>query len=694
MTSGSRQVELTIRGMHCTNCALGLEKHLNKLGVDKVSVDFSSSSAQFELPASKDLETVVREIEALGYLIPGRSAARREFLPSMLEKVLFSSIFSIPLLLNSFFHLHLLHNPIVQLALCIPVFALGVLHFGKSGLASLRTGMPNMDVLIFVGITAAFIYSLAGMVLGMGPDSLFFESASTITTVVLLGNLLEEISVKKTSSAIEELSKFQAARAKVIVSELGKESIQEIDADRVGIGQDIIVNAGDKIPLDGEIYWGGASVDESMISGESLPVRKGVGLNVIGGTIVIDGSLKIKTTAVGEDTILSRMIRLVRQAQLKKPTIQRLSDKVGGIFVPVVLGISLLTLLGRLFVFNHDFQDSLLAAIAVLVIACPCAMGLATPTAVMVGVGRAARSGILIKGGDTLEKLAQAKTAIFDKTGTLTEGKFKVKSMNLLGIDRAEAESIVLGLERHSSHPIAKSLAAEFSSARPMNFGSVSEIKGVGMEAADDRGRRYELKAERNERFDLVLYIDGKKAAEISLGDETKPKARETIASLNASGLTTVLLSGDRRQKCEDLAAEVGIRQVFSQMMPDDKLRKIDELEAGGPTAFIGDGVNDAPALSRASVGISLGGATDAAIHSANVILLSNDLGSLNRAFDIARLTIRTIKENLFWAFSYNIIAIPLAAAGKLNPMIACLAMAFSDVVVVLNSLKLRHRGD
>lgn len=694
MTAQSRQVELTIRGMHCTNCALGLEKHLSKIGIDKVSVDFSSSSAQFVLPDNKDLDTVVQEIESLGYSIPGRTRAGWEILPSLQSKVLFSAIFSVPLLINSFFHLHLFHNPLTQLFLCLPVFALGVVHFGKSGMASLKTGAPNMDVLIFIGITAAFGYSVAGIILELGPDALFFESTATITTVVLLGNLLEEISVKKTSSAIEELSRFQPTKAKVLVNQLGKESIHELDAEVVQIGQNIMVNSGDKIPLDGEIYWGAASVDESMISGESLPVKKLPGDKVIGGTLVIDGSIKAQTTAVGENTVLSRMIKLVRQAQLNKPQIQRLSDKVGGIFVPIVLAIAGATLIGRFFIFGHSFQDSLLASIAVLVIACPCAMGLATPTAVMVGVGRAARSGILIKGGDTLERLAQAKTAIFDKTGTLTEGRFKVKSLSLAGIDRSEAEAIILGLERHSSHPIARSLAAEFSNASPRIFREVKEIKGVGIEAQDEQGRRYELKAERSEHFDIALYIDGRKAAEISLGDDTKAKAKETIAALNSAGLTTVLLSGDRRQKCEDLASDLGIKHVFSQMMPEDKLKKIDELESQGQTAFIGDGVNDAPALSRASVGISIGGATDAAIHSANVILLSSDLSSLNKAFDIAKLTIRTIKENLFWAFSYNIIAIPLAAAGKLNPLIACLAMAFSDIVVVVNSLKLRHRGE
>ncbi|NMC63497.1 MAG: heavy metal translocating P-type ATPase, partial [SAR324 cluster bacterium] len=413
-----------------------------------------------------------------------------------------------------------------------------------------------------------------------------------------------------------------------------------------------------------------------------------------------NGNLKILSNAVGEHSVLSNIIKLVTDAQRRKPKIQRLGDAVSAWFVPFVLIVSLLTL-GVCYGFLElDFQASLLRAVAVLVIACPCAMGLATPTAVMVGLGRAAKHGILIKGADTAERLAGVQTVIFDKTGTLSTGQFIVSKIDTRLEDTEYIKSVVLSLERYSSHPIARSLVSSFKDAKEIKFQEVQETKGVGIKGKDSLGNVFEIRGNVNRvsendilENDLLVLKNGNVIGELSIADEIKKEAFFTINELNELGIRSVLLSGDSKEKCEKIAQLLGITQVYAQKKPDEKLSLVQEISESSTSAFVGDGINDAPSLAGASVGISLSDATEAAIQSAQVLLLHSRIDYLVTAIKLSRLTYSTIKQNLFWAFCYNIVAIPMAAAGCLSPMLAALAMAMSDVVVIGNSLRLRTAG-
>lgn len=698
MNNNVPATQVRISGMHCANCALGVEKHLKKSGIAGVSVDFATATAYFPDPTGQARSVVVREIEKLGYRTGGLSTPTAfGWLSSLEARFLFCLAFSLPLLLPMFLPLHGLHAPEVQLALCLPVFCLGFFHFGRSALRSLASGMPNMDVLIIIGITCAFAYSLIGTFLGLGEDFLFYETSATITTIVLFGNLLEERAVRKTTSAIEDLSRMQPSRARRVEIHGGNERIVEVDYSQIHPGDILIVNPGDRIPADAEIIEGQGSVDESMLTGESAPVAKLCGSPVIGASVLHSGSLRIKASAVGEDTVLAGMIRLVKEAQRNKPAIQRLGDRVSAVFVPAVLLIAIATFLLSYLALDTGFQAALLRAIAVLVIACPCAMGLATPTAVMVGIGMAARRGILIKGGNTLETFARIKRMVFDKTGTITTGDFKLKSINTVDVDLDYVKSVIAGLEHYSSHPVAKSIGGLFEDTKRLEMCGVEEQRGVGVTGKDGAGNSFALgswliarELTQDRSHALYLLKNGSLIATVNLQDEVKPNAAGAIEKLRKLGVDSILLSGDVADKCAGIASQVGINLFFAEQSPEDKLRVIERLDREAATAFIGDGINDAPSLARASVGISLSDASAAAINSAQIVLLKNNLEQLPRALAIARKTFRTIKENLFWAFFYNVLAIPFAAAGMLNPMIAALAMAASDIIVVGNSLRLR----
>ncbi len=620
--------------------------------------------------------------------------------PDISGKFVLSAIFTAPLLLHMFFPHSILHRPHVQLLLCLPVFVIGTQHFGKSALSSLRQARPNMDVLIFIGICASFIYSLIGTVFALGPDFVFYETAASISTLVLLGNLIEQRSVKHTSSAIEELSKIQPLSATRVEYKNGQQHLTQIEAGLVRKGDELAVNSGDKIPVDGEVIWGQASLDEAMISGESRPVDKSLGLQVIGGTLVLSGSLRIKASATADQTILASMIKLVSEAKSKKASIQRLADKISAVFVPVVLFIALLTLSINFLVFGTSLVDAVLRSIAVLVIACPCAMGLATPTAVMVGVGRAAKNGILLKGADSLERLAGIERIVFDKTGTLTTGQFTIKKLNPVSVDKEFAKAVILGLEQHSSHPIARSVVSELAGVRPHKFVEVQEIRGIGMKGISSDGSVFELGSKLlltndsspHAQDDLFLLQGGKLIASIEIQDEVKSEAKSTLHTLKAQGVSAIILSGDREHNCRQVAEVLDITRYYFEHSPQQKLERLSELEAEAATALVGDGINDAPALARSFLGISLSDATHAAIEAAQVVLLNGKLDHIVKALALARVTLRTIKQNLFWAFFYNVLAIPVAAVGFLNPGIAALAMALSDVVVIGNSLRLKRR--
>ena len=709
------KVLLKVDGMDCANCAITITRTLTKDGLKDVNVDFMSGEVVFKQSESADISAAIKSINRLGYRVKSRSdvvenTSAESHLSHSNEKsewkFLLSLFFTLPLVLHMFLNYPFLHNPVFQLALCIPVMVIGSMHFGKSAFYSIRVGNPNMDVLIFIGSTAAFVYSLAGMIKYYGSPEvhqyMFFETGATIITLVLLGNLIEQRSVKQTTSAISNLKALQPRSAKKIDLINGKETIVDCNVEDLKINDTILINSGDGIPMDGKIIFGHASVDESMITGESKPVFKTLGDEVTGGTIVEDGTFRFIIEHVGKDTVLARIIELVKAAQHSKPKIQKLGDKISAIFVPVVLGISLLTFIISYTFLNISVSQALMRAIAVLVISCPCAMGLATPTAVMVGLGRAARNGILIKGGATLELLSGIKTIVFDKTGTLTTGNFKIKNIDCIAGDESIIRPLLYSLEKHSNHPIARALQKELLpySSTTFEWKEIKEDKGIGINATDATGNMYSAGSfqmvkhfHKDLTHDIYLLKNNELIATVDIEDEVKPFASEVIIELKKKGIHSIMLSGDRKNKCETVAAQTGIIEIYYEKLPKEKLEILDKLVKKDPTAMIGDGINDAPALAQATVGISISNASETAIQSAQVILLDKlDLKILLNALRISEMTYMTIKQNLFWAFFYNVIAIPIAAAGMLSPMIGALSMAFSDVIVIGNSLRLRIR--
>jgi len=698
----SRIIEWKVDGMDCNNCATGISRFLERKGMQDVFVSFSTKDVRFrqgEQPMP--IEDIKAGIRKLGYTIIEETPVEPFW--TLEKKLLLSAILTAPLLLHHFammagLHWHLLENAWVQFALCLPVFALGAWHFGRSALGSLRSGVPNMDVLIFIGSTAAFVYSLIGAILGE-PKYIFFETASTIITLVLAGNWLEKRAVAQTTTAIGELSRLQVEKARKIMP---SGAVVLIDKDDIAKGDLLQVNEGDKIPADGVVITGAAWVDESMLTGESLPVEKRSGDTVIGASLLQSGNMRMKVQATGRDTVLAQMIELVKTAQQDKPAIQRLADRISAVFVPFVVGIAALTFLIGYFGVQISLQQALMNAIAVLVISCPCAMGLATPTAVMVGVGRLARNGILIKGGQTVETLAQIRNIVFDKTGTLTTGDFRIKNIALHSPDSHKIYALIHRLEQHSSHPVAQALVHEMNermNGAVIELTDIEEQKGVGVSARDAQGNVYKIGSARilpngvaPGPAAVFLTQNDQLLASVELDDELKPDAVETVAFLKKQHIRPVILSGDKTDKTSTVAAALGITDFYAEQLPAQKLERIAALSAQAPTAMVGDGINDAPALSRATLGISLSNASQAAIQSAQIILLNGRLDRLRDALHISKHILLTIRQNLFWAFAYNIVAIPLAAAGYLSPMWGALFMAFSDVVVIGNSIRLKTK--
>ncbi len=702
--SKSKNITLNVEGMTCNNCALGVTKKLEKMGLQQVNTSFATGEVSFTPNTKISIENVANAINGLGFKVVD-DPDQHQGLSAIEKKFYFSLIFTIPLFLHMFFpHSAWINHPIVQVVLCTPVFLLGCWHFGRSALGGLKSGVANMDVLIFIGSTAAFGYSLAGTIMHYNTDAahnyMFFETTATIITLVLLGNVLEHRSVNQTTTAIKELTQLQQTHAHRVTTIDGTEKIEDIDAGDVKLNDTLLINTGDQVPTDGTIISGEATLDEAMISGESIPVHKQQGDEVIGGTILLEGSIRIQVTRIGSDTVLAKIIALVKTAQQDKPPIQQLGDKVSSIFVPTVLGLSALTFALSYWVFDLALQNALMHSIAVLVISCPCAMGLATPTAVIAGIGRAAKKGILIKGGSTLEEFANVQTVVFDKTGTLTTGQFQLQQLEVLeGKDEQWVRQLIYSIEQHSAHPIARSLVKALDGTPLIALENISEIKGKGLQATSD-GNTYLLGSDKlattnveSNPNQLLLFENNTLIAKITVEDEVKPGAKALMDALHREGKTTVMLSGDRKEKCEKLAQELGIATVHAEKLPEEKLAIIEQLSANSKTAMIGDGINDAPALAKAHVGLSLGDATQVAIHSAQIVLLNGkDLNAVTAALLVSKHTLKTIKQNLFWAFFYNVVAIPVAAVGLLNPMVAALAMAFSDVIVIGNSIRLKTK--
>jgi len=697
-------VQWKVDGMSCTNCALSIHKYLQASGITEPKVSFMEGEVQFEMPSEIKKETLIKGIQKLGYKVRGQEEKQtKKWLDNNRDRALFSFLFTAPLVLHMLpgVHIHFLMNPYVQLAFTLPVFIVGMSYFGKSAWYSITQGIPNMNVLVAIGALASFGYSLYGTIIGQGVLFAYYETTATIITLVFFGNYLEDASVQSTQRALKDLVKAQKVMANMIVfDENHKEIIFNVESTSLKVGDIILVNAGETIPMDSKILWGEASVNESIVTGESVPVFRKMHDILLGGSTIENGTIKAYVTAVGDDTVLANILKMVKAAQGEKPPVQILADKISAIFVPLVLGIALLTLIGNLIITDIGFGASMLRAIAVMVISCPCAMGLATPAAIAVGLGRGARNGVLFKNAKSLETFKDIKQVVFDKTGTLTTGHFAITNFKKEeGITENDFKQIAYSLEKYSNHPIAKCISSQWKNKEDIKWKTIEEVKGMGIQATDKEGNTYfagsfatlkEIKAE--DGHNIYIQKNNILLGWIDVADEIRMEAKEIIATLHKQGIHTILLSGDRKIKCEQVGKALGIQEIISEQSPSDKLNKLEALTKISPTAMVGDGINDAPALAKATIGISLSNASHIAIQSAQVILMNQGLKNLPMALGLGRRTYETIKENLAWAFSYNIIAIPVAALGLLGtwgPTYGALIMGLSDVVLAINSLRL-----
>ena len=689
--------------MDCANCALTISSYLKKQGMQEVKVNPVSGEVLFEKKDAKVSEDVLKKgISDLGYTVLAADAHVRAHDKSMnkyLRWLLICLPFTLVLMLHMLpMRIHWLMNPWLQLALCLPVYIVGMNFFGRSALKGLFNGIPNMNVLIALGATAAFAYSLAGTLLNLGDNYLFYETAATIITLVFLGNYLEDLSVATTQRALNKLAKSQQVMANMIAfDDQHQEVIFPLPNDQLKEGDLILIKSGEQVPADSKILWGDATVDEAIITGESLPLAKHAKDKLIGGSLLIDGTVKAQVTAPASHSVLANIINLVKKAQGDKPPVQEMADKISAIFVPIVLSIALLTFIINYFVL-HQFAPSLMRSIAVLVIACPCAMGLATPAAIAVGLGRAARNGILFRNAKSLEAFKTIQQIVFDKTGTLTTGKFTIHNWQLTNnsIDENEFKRIAFSLEKYSNHPIAQCIIAEWKAKQEIRWQKIEEIKGLGMKAITKEGDEYlagSYKLAVNLTTDDThnIYIIKNNALQgwIDVKDEIRAEAKEVVNYFKGNGIKTYLLSGDKLAKTKLLGDQLGIDEVIAEQTPEQKLEKIAALNKIAPVAMVGDGINDAPALAKATIGISMSDSSQIAMQTADVVLMNNGLQKLPEALGLGKHTLITIKQNLFWAFFYNIIAIPFAACGLFIPAAAALIMGLSDVVLAVNSVRL-----
>jgi Cu+-exporting ATPase len=710
----SVRVELALEGMTCASCATRIEKRLNKLDGVAATVNFATEQATVSFDAERvSVDDLIAAVEAAGYhaSLPREALGEEDPTRPYRLRLLVAAALSAPVAVLAMVPpSQFPHWEWLALVLATPVVFWGGWPFHRAAALNARHLVATMDTLISIGTLAAWAWSTVVLVGGIAEDT-YFEAAGLITALILLGRYFEARAKRRSGAAIRALLELGAKEARVLRD--GEEVL--VPVEQLRVGDLFVVRPGEKVATDGVVESGSSAVDASMLTGESVPVEVGPGDEVAGATINASGRLVVRATRIGAETALAQIARLVAEAQAGKAQVQRLADRVSGVFVPVVIGLSVLTLVGWL-VFGATAAAAFTAAVAVVIIACPCALGLATPTALMVGSGRGAQLGILIKGPETLEQTREVTTIVLDKTGTVTEGRMALAALlPAPGVSEEALLRLAAGAEDASEHPIARAVAEHgrehlgvlpavesFHNRAGLGIEAVVDGHAVvvgrpsllaewGLELSDQLEQARE-RAEASGQTVVAVASDGAVQGLVAVADRIKPSSREAIAELRRLGLTPVLLTGDNERTARAVAAEVGIERVLANVLPDGKAAEVRRLqETGEVVAMVGDGVNDAPALAQADLGLAIGTGTDVAIEASDLTLVSGDLRAAADAIRLARRTLATIKGNLFWAFAYNVAAIPLAVSGLLNPIVAAAAMAFSSVFVVSNSLRLRR---